>query len=81
MEVRVDTEIQEAGWNSKRKGGLARFTYSGVTNVTREFHRELGKGGFGVVYYGCLKDGTEVAVKMLSQSIHASEQFTTEVCD
>ncbi|KAJ8446139.1 hypothetical protein Cgig2_000936 [Carnegiea gigantea] len=33
--------------------------------MTREFERESGKGGSGVVYYGCLKDSTEAAVKML----------------
>lgn len=78
MQVEAQTTTEEPGY-SKRKGGLARFTYSEVKIMTSGLERELGKGGFGVVYYGCLKDGTEVAVKMLSPSIHASEQFSTEV--
>ncbi|KNA18110.1 hypothetical protein SOVF_073770 [Spinacia oleracea] len=65
--------------NGRRKGEFTRFSYSELTSMTKSFQRELGKGGFGVVYYGCLKDGMEVAVKMLSGTVEASEQFTTEV--
>ncbi|XP_021765389.1 probable LRR receptor-like serine/threonine-protein kinase At4g29180 [Chenopodium quinoa] len=65
--------------HGKRKGEFTRFTNSELTSMTNAFQRELGKGGFGVVYYGCLNDGTEVAVKMMSQTIHASEQFKIEV--
>ncbi|KAJ4833371.1 hypothetical protein Tsubulata_029921, partial [Turnera subulata] len=43
------------------------FTYSEVLTITNNFEKILGKGGFGIVYYGFL-DGTQVAVKMLSQS-------------
>ncbi|KAL8153401.1 hypothetical protein V2J09_011161, partial [Rumex salicifolius] len=64
---------------TKNKGGLSRFSYSEVTNMTGDFQRQLGKGGFGSVYYGCLKDGTEVAVKKLYSAAHSLEQFETEV--
>ncbi|XVE51998.1 hypothetical protein DITRI_Ditri02bG0085000 [Diplodiscus trichospermus] len=43
------------------------FTYSYIQNITNNFERVIGRGGFGTVYHGCLGE-TEVAVKMLSES-------------
>ncbi|KAK6264160.1 hypothetical protein SCA6_019594, partial [Theobroma cacao] len=55
------------------------FTYSEVVSITNNFEKVIGKGGFGTVYYGCLNDDTEVAVKMLSESSNqGSEQFQAE---
>ncbi|KAL0562314.1 hypothetical protein IC582_002766 [Cucumis melo] len=55
------------------------FTYSEVLRMTNNFERILGKGGFGIVYYGTI-DKTQVAVKMLSQaSGHGYQQFQAEV--
>ncbi|CAO2814724.1 unnamed protein product [Amaranthus hypochondriacus] len=65
--------------NSKGKGLFTQFTYSEITNMTRGFQRKLGEGGSAVVYYGCLNDGLEVAVKLLSATVHGSEQFRAEV--
>ncbi|XP_021749773.1 LOW QUALITY PROTEIN: probable LRR receptor-like serine/threonine-protein kinase At4g29180 [Chenopodium quinoa] len=76
---RHTARLYERSRNGKRKGEFTRFSNSELTSITKNRRRELGKGGFGVVYYGRLNDGTEVAVKILSQSIHASDQFTTEV--
>ncbi|RLM98492.1 hypothetical protein C2845_PM06G00130 [Panicum miliaceum] len=45
-----------------------RFTYSEVKAMTNNFHQELGKGAFGIVYDGFLKDKTRVAVKLMSES-------------
>ncbi|KAF4362054.1 hypothetical protein F8388_023906 [Cannabis sativa] len=57
------------------------FTYSEVTKMTNNFEKVLGKGGFGYVFHGIINDdGTQVAVKMLSQlSNHGYQQFLAEV--
>ncbi|KAG7594899.1 Protein kinase domain [Arabidopsis thaliana x Arabidopsis arenosa] len=57
-----------------------RFTYSEVVKMTNNFQRILGKGGFGIVYYGSVNGTEEVAVKMLSQSSSQGyKQFKAEV--
>ncbi|XP_060672896.1 LRR receptor-like serine/threonine-protein kinase IOS1 [Ziziphus jujuba] len=55
------------------------FTYSEILDMTNNFERTLGKGGFGTVYHGLI-EGTEVAVKMLSSSsVQGYQQFQAEV--
>nr|XP_043627868.1 probable LRR receptor-like serine/threonine-protein kinase At4g29180 [Erigeron canadensis] len=44
------------------------FTYAEVANMTNNFQTAIGKGGFGTVYLGRLKNGSQVAVKLLSAS-------------
>ncbi|KAJ8458592.1 hypothetical protein OPV22_031518 [Ensete ventricosum] len=44
------------------------FTYIELKNVTNNFGKVLAKGGNGTVYHGYMKDGTQVAVNMWSQS-------------
>ncbi|XVF74477.1 hypothetical protein PTKIN_Ptkin13bG0113400 [Pterospermum kingtungense] len=44
------------------------FTYSEIVRITANFTNEIGKGGFGKVFLGHLKDDTPVAVKLLSSS-------------
>ncbi|XP_020081759.1 receptor-like protein kinase At3g21340, partial [Ananas comosus] len=46
------------------------FTYTELEIITNYFEREIGRGGFGKVYDGFLENGTQVAVKMRSQSSH-----------
>ncbi|KAG2310970.1 hypothetical protein Bca52824_022527 [Brassica carinata] len=56
-----------------------RFTYSEVMKMTNNFQRVIGKGGSGMVYQGTV-NGSEVAVKLLSQSsTQGYEQFKAEV--
>lgn len=58
-----------------------RFTYMELEKLTNKFEQFIGQGGFGLVYYGRLEDGTEVAVKMRSESSsHGLEEFLAEVC-
>uniref|UniRef100_A0A7N0UY99 Protein kinase domain-containing protein n=1 Tax=Kalanchoe fedtschenkoi TaxID=63787 RepID=A0A7N0UY99_KALFE len=44
-----------------------RFTYAEVLQITNNFSRVIGRGGFGTVFHGHLGD-VQVAVKMLSPS-------------
>ncbi|XP_072979004.1 putative leucine-rich repeat receptor-like serine/threonine-protein kinase At2g19230 [Typha angustifolia] len=56
------------------------FMYIELENITKKFSCTLGKGGFGTVFLGSLKDGTEVAVKMCSlTSEQAPNMFLAEV--
>ncbi|KAL6851619.1 hypothetical protein ACP4OV_020183 [Aristida adscensionis] len=45
-----------------------RFTYKELETITNNFQRVLGRGGFGLVYDGFLEDGTQVAVKLRSDT-------------
>ncbi|XP_037473241.1 leucine-rich repeat receptor-like serine/threonine-protein kinase At2g14510 [Triticum dicoccoides] len=51
-----------------------RFTYSELEVITNGFQRVVGRGGFGKVYDGFLEDGTQVAVKLRSESSNQGVQ-------
>ncbi|KAL7170047.1 hypothetical protein ACSBR2_034989 [Camellia fascicularis] len=56
------------------------FTFSEIEDATNKFERKVGSGGFGVVYYGKLIDGKEIAVKVLtSNSYQGKREFSNEV--
>ncbi|CAI9098085.1 OLC1v1034666C1 [Oldenlandia corymbosa var. corymbosa] len=56
------------------------FTLSELENATRNFERKVGSGGFGVVYYGKLPEGKEIAVKVLTNnSFQGKREFSNEV--
>ena len=58
----------------------SQYNYEEVVEITNNFEKEIGKGGFGVVYHGYMKDGTQVAVKILSPlSSQGPREFQTEV--
>ncbi|XP_020264928.1 probable LRR receptor-like serine/threonine-protein kinase At1g05700 isoform X2 [Asparagus officinalis] len=55
------------------------FTYGELENITNNFELQIGKGGFGTVFHGYLDGGTQVAVKMRSQtSSQGSKEFMCE---
>ncbi|PRQ51207.1 putative transferase, protein kinase RLK-Pelle-LRR-I-1 family [Rosa chinensis] len=55
------------------------FTYSEVLQITNNFMRIIGRGGFGIVYHGSIGD-TQVAVKLLSpSSVQGYQEFHSEV--
>jgi serine/threonine protein kinase len=64
-------------------GHLKRYTFKELRAATDHFNSKniLGRGGFGIVFKGCLNDGTAVAVKRLKDfNAAAGEiQFQTEV--
>lgn len=48
--------------------------------ATNKFASRIGSGGFGIVYYGKLSDGKEIAVKVPSNdSYQGKKQFSNEV--
>lgn len=64
-------------------GHLKRYTFKELRAATDHFNSKniLGRGGFGIVYRGCLNDGNVVAVKRLKDYNTAGGeiQFQTEV--
>lgn len=58
------------------------FTYKELRSATDNFHmrNKIGRGGFGTVYKGVLRNGVQVAVKALSaQSRQGLHEFLTEI--
>jgi hypothetical protein len=67
-------------WQSSLHLENRRFTYKELEVITNNFQRVLGRGGFGKVYDGFLEDGTQVAVKLRSDSSNQGvKEFLAEV--
>ncbi|CAL9112491.1 unnamed protein product [Musa textilis] len=61
---------------------LKLFSYIELKSATDNFHpsNKIGRGGFGTVYKGTLRDGALVAVKVLSaESRQGIKEFLTEI--
>ncbi|KAL0919582.1 hypothetical protein M5K25_011685 [Dendrobium thyrsiflorum] len=57
-----------------------RYALSEIEEATGKFQKKIGSGGFGIVYYGKLKDGKEIAVKVLTnESYQGIREFLNEV--
>jgi hypothetical protein len=60
--------------------GANPYSLAQVTLATDNFKTQIGKGGFGSVYYGLLEDGQEVAIKVLDvKSSQGPSEFFNEV--
>jgi hypothetical protein len=56
------------------------YSLAKVIIATDNFKIQIGKGGFGPVYYGNLEDGQEVAIKVLDvKSSQGPSEFFNEV--
>ncbi|KAG6485946.1 hypothetical protein ZIOFF_054513 [Zingiber officinale] len=57
-----------------------RFPLSEIEHATGKFEKRIGSGGFGIVYYGKMMDGKEIAVKVLNNdSYQGIREFINEV--
>ncbi|KAF3776207.1 putative leucine-rich repeat receptor-like serine/threonine-protein kinase [Nymphaea thermarum] len=45
------------------------FPYAEIVKITNNFEKVIGEGGSGNLYYGRLKNGHELAVKVLKNSL------------
>ncbi|CAK9133864.1 unnamed protein product [Ilex paraguariensis] len=73
----IGTRTEEIATNNVRL-----YSYHSLRAATGNFHpsNRIGRGGFGVVYRGILRDGTQVAIKSLSaESKQGTDEFLTEI--
>ncbi|KAF9666722.1 hypothetical protein SADUNF_Sadunf16G0258300 [Salix dunnii] len=72
----------EADDEVSRSQNICCYTHRELQMATDNFNssKKVGEGGFGSVYKGILKDGTEAAIKVLSaESRQGLREFLTEI--
>ncbi|PIA42430.1 hypothetical protein AQUCO_02000106v1 [Aquilegia coerulea] len=74
-----DDMSEEDNFLENLTGMPIRFSYKELEDATDNFVVKLGQGGFGSVYKGKLKDGTEIAVKQLEGIGQGKKEFRAEV--
>lgn len=79
--LQTSTKRSTAYSIGKGDDGIAYYiSLSELEEATNNFSKKIGKGSFGSVCYGKMRDGKEVAVKIMAESSsHGNQQFTTEV--
>ncbi|KAL6840473.1 hypothetical protein ACP4OV_030283 [Aristida adscensionis] len=70
---------KESSQPKQRPQHLKRYTYSEVERITKTFAHKLGHGTCGDVYRGNLRDGRQVAVKVLKNCKGDDKEFMNEV--
>ncbi|KAK8589046.1 hypothetical protein V6N12_023453 [Hibiscus sabdariffa] len=76
-EHRIEIDEEVSGIQNTRL-----FPYKELKMATGNFHysNKIGEGGFGIVYKGTFRDGTEAAIKVLSSdSSQGVREFLTEI--
>uniref|UniRef100_J3MWR5 non-specific serine/threonine protein kinase n=1 Tax=Oryza brachyantha TaxID=4533 RepID=J3MWR5_ORYBR len=80
LEVNIAPASRKDNGDPLTKVENRRFTYKELEKITNNFVQFIGQGGFGLVYYGRLENGMEVAVKVRSESSsHGLDEFFAEV--
>ncbi|GMP54370.1 hypothetical protein CsSME_00019567 [Camellia sinensis var. sinensis] len=69
----------EDGYLEQLPGTPTRFSYRQLRDLTQDFSKKLGEGGFGTVFEGTLRNGTKVAVKHLNKLELMEKTFLAEV--
>ncbi|KAK1420091.1 hypothetical protein QVD17_21416 [Tagetes erecta] len=76
------TSTHRVGLEGYSLDNVRKFSYKELLLATYNFDRstKIGRGGFGVVYKGVLKDGKQVAVKTLcAESKQGVHEFLAEI--
>ncbi|KAH6556569.1 hypothetical protein KP509_1Z169900 [Ceratopteris richardii] len=71
---------EEVSVNEQSQRYARKFSYKEIKFITRNFENVIGRGAFGLVYEGELRNGLKVAVKKLSKSsTQGKKEFVNEV--
>ncbi|KAI9074759.1 hypothetical protein K1719_043291 [Acacia pycnantha] len=71
--------LEEDDFLDSLHGMPTRFSYSTLSQATKNFSTKIGEGGFGSVYLGVLEDGSQLAVKKLEGLGQGAKEFKAEV--